>query len=260
MRHSCRHRGLTLIEVMVVVTLILILVGLLMPKMQNLQRTLKETICATDTRKLLEASLVYAMDNRGRMPDLTTRPNGNVDSSNIYWSWPYWRDYFEEAYGLQRIHWYSPSNPKWSLDRFYYWGWNGVDPKTSTHFVMGRYYMAASQTNTKEFYDKLVDRPADLKAPLFPRWMDDREGAYYKMVWMDLTRQWPGGATNNWVTPGDPDRWGANHLYAADYTDPNSLWPSGAHVGYLGGHVLWTPGADIKYRLSWKNNSVDIYW
>ena len=257
-RHAATA-ALTLLELLVVLAIISLLLALVAPALKNLDRHTKETICAPDTGSLVTASITYAADNDGNMPDLSVRPEtGSLLGSAPYWTWPGWRRTFESSYGVSHRHWYSLSNPRWGLDRFYYWGWNGSDPDTATYMVMGRFYFGSERKmNTDSVRTLLADASADPNVRLFPSRLYGE--SHYRMLWTDLNRQWPASGDDLWVTPGDPDRWGANHLYDGDSGDADyGNWPRGSHVGYVDGSVNWTPGAEIMYRLS--IGGAEMYW
>lgn len=253
--------ALTLLELLVVLAIISLLLAIFSPSLRYVDRHVKETVCATDTGTLVEAAIMYATDDSaGWMPDLSVNPDtGSLLGQGPYWTWPHWRRTFENSYGVSHRHWYSMSNPKWGLDRFYYWGWNGSDPDTATHMVMGRYFFGSERKMNSDYVrSRLIDVPDNPNMKLFPSRLYGE--SYYRMLWTDLNRQWPESATDDWwVTPGDPYRWGANHLYDGDKGDPNyGNWPRGSHVGYVDGSVGWTPGSEIIYRLSF--GGAEMYW
>ena len=250
-------RAFTLIELLVVIAIISLLAAILAPALDHLKTYTKEVICATDTRALVEATLMYGTDNRGWTPDLSLNPDtGAVLGAAPYWTWPQWRRHFEDRYDISHRQWYSLSNPKWGLDRFYYYGWNGSNPDTASHMVMGRFYFGSkTKMNSAAIRNALPGGPYDPGISLFPThiWRDST----FKMLWTDLNRQWPAGPMDYWVTPNDPDRWGANHLYYLG--DPAlGYWPEGSHVGNIDGSVTWTNGADIEYRIT--INGAEMYW
>ena len=258
-KRQAAPEAFTLIELLVVLAIISLLLAILSPSLSKLRRFADETICATDTSTLVEAAIAFATDNDGNMPDLSVHPDtGALLSSAPYWTWPGWRRKFEADYGVSHRHWYSLSNPKWGLDRFYYWGWNGSDPDTATYMVMGRFYFGSERKmNAPGVRSRLIDVPTDSNIKLFPSRLYGK--SYYRMLWTDLNRQWPESADDWWVTPGDPDRWGANHLYDGDSGDPDyGNWPRGSHVGYVDGSVNWMPGSEIMYRLS--VGGAEMYW
>ena len=246
----------TIIEFMAVIAIISVLLAILGPTLRRIRTITKETICAADTRTLVQATLLYATQYKGYMPDMSENPETGTLVGTPYWTWPPWRRFFESKYGISHRQWYSLSNPRWGLDRFYYWGWDGVDPDTATNMVMGRFYFGSERRmNTDAVYNAMIGLPAGATRPLFPSSVSKK--SYYKMLWTDLNRQWPATADTWWITPGDPDRSGANHLYGSGET-PLDNWPQGSHVGYIDGSVGWTKGSDILHRIT--IGSAEMYW
>ena len=240
-----------------VVAIISLLAALIVPSLKRVRLVTKEAICGSDTHTLVQATLLYATEFRGYMPDMSVEPQTQTLLSNpTYWTWPAWRRIFEGKYGISHRQWYSLSNPRWGLDRFYYWGWDGNDPETATHMVIGRFYFGSERRlNTDGVWNAMIDLPAEAKRPLFPSRVWTK--SYYKMLWTDLNRQWPASPQDWWITPGDPDRWGANHLYNTHDAELGN-WPQGSHVGYVDGSVGWIDGAEIKHRVTL--GGTECYW
>lgn len=246
--HVKRKKAFTLIELLVVIAIFAILLTILLPQIGKLRRRAMETACMVDLKYLNDATMVHAFDNSQIMPDLTRNgPGGPTLGAFSYWTWAYWKQWYTEVAGVPRNSFYSVSNPKWNRDDFWTWGGPGSG---SSYVVMGRIYFAAERYNTPSFLTSLKNQPPDVSLPLFPRNVGG--SSYYSMVWSDLNRQYPSGAGDNWVSPGDPNRWGANHLY----TQTN--WPEVSHVAHVDGSVTKTPGSEIKHRVTW--NGAEIYW
>jgi len=65
---SKKTRGFTLIEVLVVVTIIALLIAVLLPSLSNARQQTREVICRTHLRELYRGHALYAADNKGRFP------------------------------------------------------------------------------------------------------------------------------------------------------------------------------------------------
>jgi len=124
--------------------------------------------------------------------------------------------------------------------------------------VMGRFYFTTTLSNTNSFYNGMshawttVPAPDASNRPLFARRLTDN--AYWDIMWTDLNRQWPASAGTTWITPDDPNRYGANHMY--EHKDQTA--PAGSHVFHLDGHSSWTTGRELECRSV--HGGVEYYW
>jgi prepilin-type N-terminal cleavage/methylation domain-containing protein len=239
-----RRRGFTLIELLVVVAIIALLMSILLPALGKAKQAAREAICGTNVHHLVTALQLYGEGNRAWLPPLKSNPGGEGTHNICYWIGGYWRDHLRSNYGVERNMLYSPTNPAWNRDDFY---WMGSNKETSA-CVIGYFCWGGYPKLQHSIKNRMVD-PPDTKKPLFPLRLN--EDTYYDFLWTDLNRQWPDGPEDWWITPGDPDRWGANHLY-------DRAWPVGSHVGRISGGVLWTEGEDI--QLQFINNGTEFYW
>ncbi|MBN2212228.1 MAG: type II secretion system protein [Sedimentisphaerales bacterium] len=252
-----RHqKAFTLIELLVVVSIIALLVSILLPALNRARRQTKEMICGTNLHSLFNVVNIYATEHEDKFPELHESPvvEGRISDINErtspYWAQGDWRKYLADEYGLVREALYSPTNPKWNNDTFYF-GELAGDPDltkrheygTQPHMVLGYTYYGSQMYGAalQNFLDSFINPPvAELHKPVFPRKLSDK--ARFDFVWTDINRQRPyNSAVNNWITPGDESRrWGSNHLYEA------GGWPTGSHVANRDGSVTWTVGDDIE--------------
>ena len=63
-------QGFTLVELLVVISIIALLMGILMPALQKARELAKRLLCGNDYRQIVVASLSYATDNDGRLYSL----------------------------------------------------------------------------------------------------------------------------------------------------------------------------------------------
>jgi prepilin-type N-terminal cleavage/methylation domain-containing protein/prepilin-type processing-associated H-X9-DG protein len=66
-RHALRP-GLTLLEILVVITIIGILVGILLPAAHSMRAAARSTVCLGHQRQIALAGVLYANDHRGGLP------------------------------------------------------------------------------------------------------------------------------------------------------------------------------------------------
>jgi prepilin-type processing-associated H-X9-DG protein/prepilin-type N-terminal cleavage/methylation domain-containing protein len=74
--------GFTLVEILVVVSIITVLVALLLPAMQRITEMERTTLCMNNERTLTHAFNQYAADNGGLLPYADTASDGWVNSGN----------------------------------------------------------------------------------------------------------------------------------------------------------------------------------
>jgi prepilin-type N-terminal cleavage/methylation domain-containing protein/prepilin-type processing-associated H-X9-DG protein len=78
---STRSQGFTIVELLVVIAIILMLVALLMPTLQRVRETAKNTKCLNNLRQISMATFVYAADYNGLAPEseILTKAGASYD-------------------------------------------------------------------------------------------------------------------------------------------------------------------------------------
>jgi prepilin-type N-terminal cleavage/methylation domain-containing protein/prepilin-type processing-associated H-X9-DG protein len=83
-RHPARPRsfGFTLIELMIVITIITLLIAILMPIVSSARESSRQAVCMSNMRQIATAELAYALDHEGAFPPCFMN-NGNPGTSNF---------------------------------------------------------------------------------------------------------------------------------------------------------------------------------
>lgn len=87
--------GFTLVEILVVVSIISIFLALTIPAMKGLQRQAKSSKCISNLRNLGNGVFVYVAENDGSLPYMRDFSSGGA------WSGPYWTDLIEPFVGAE---------------------------------------------------------------------------------------------------------------------------------------------------------------
>lgn len=236
-----KTKAFSLVELLVVVAIISLLASILIPMLARAKLLMREAACATNIRGLTTASLVHANEHNRWLVNLGDEDARRHDGGDgrLYWIKTVWRDYYLDNFGLKREMFYSPTNDKWNRDDFWDWG----DGDT----VIG-YFAFQTRPDFEDSIRNRVSKNPGADRHLFPwRTTDSPE---FNLLWTDLNRQHPAGV-GTFITPGDPNRWGANHLYVEDDLI------QGSHVGRMDGSVEWIDGREIEFRANYDNAS---YW
>ena len=75
-----RKKGLTIVELLVVISIITLLLGILLPLLNQAREQARKIRCLGNQRALTQANLVYAMDNEDNLP--LTHEQMNVHRSS----------------------------------------------------------------------------------------------------------------------------------------------------------------------------------
>ncbi len=151
-RHGIKRRpGFTLVELLVVISIIALLISILLPALAKAKSAANAVVCSTHIRSLSQACMVYAQENRGFFPAMfnnqydlqgpnpsfaaiSKSPNGIWPNMIITTMYPY----------LSQAQVESPLNPGY---------WNQPFLTVEPNFIDPSVKAAMGGTNTYEYSD-----------------------------------------------------------------------------------------------------------
>ncbi len=77
--------GFTLVELLVVISIIAVLISLLLPALAQARATAQTTVCLSNMRQVVLAAMEYAQDNQGRGPSYVLTPAGARNNNTAFW-------------------------------------------------------------------------------------------------------------------------------------------------------------------------------
>ncbi len=229
------YHGFSLMEMLVVISLITLLIAMLMPSLSKSKESARRVKCMTQQRSMQQMCDSFSVDNAELLPDLhnLTGAWGDNTSSAPYWFSVKARDKMMASYGLVREICYCPSNQEgWNRNDF--WDWPGGKSSVWGYFYFGgtdNYYPNSGWTFSESVGGEVFANAISSKPQ-------------YRLLFADLNRQL---GSDGWYGPG---RRGMNHVDRAE--------PAGSNHIFLDGHGEWVPWQDMNLMMF--SGSLELYW
>ncbi|OHB59692.1 MAG: hypothetical protein A2Y12_11555 [Planctomycetes bacterium GWF2_42_9] len=80
----CAGRGFTLVELLVVISIIALLLSILMPSLQKARESGKTIVCRSNLKQVFMAAILYGEDNDGIIPPHFFASGGEADDHHIW--------------------------------------------------------------------------------------------------------------------------------------------------------------------------------
>jgi len=254
--HPRRHAtGFTLVELLVVIGIIAMLITILLPALNAAREKAKKVQCANNIRTFGQAVMMYANQNKGRVPM-------HRGGANWLWDMSYdTRDWFVEVAKIPREMFYCPSYTHETQGQWDFTGAPG--PGNVEYFMIPGYFWLGKRPG----YQAAAGGPfsantltnAPFRNPEEDRWIEKITDKTTKSTPSDLVLM------SDIVLSKRDDRFTTDQNFINVHggyfmghgtTHRSGMKPLGGNNLYLDGHVEWRPFDMMKNRMGasiWPN-------
>jgi prepilin-type N-terminal cleavage/methylation domain-containing protein/prepilin-type processing-associated H-X9-DG protein len=235
-----RHRGFTLVELLVVIGIIALLVSILLPALGKARKSATKIKCANNLRSVGQSLFTYAAANKGYMPCGTTPRTTNPPGINWLWDMPVTTMDLFVAEGPQRKMYYCPEFPDQDVDGL--WLFNGIRVLGYVYLI-DRGFMSAPPPNWSAPQPLRNGLAYQNKvAPLQPRnpnamGITDRTITLLPSSETELAAD-AAPSTNVNGVPFGGVQGGFSMLHQVSHMGRGGA-PEGVNVLFMDGHVIW---------------------
>ena len=238
--------GFTLVELLVVIGIIAILVSILLPSLNAARESAKRTQCANNLRTFGQQVMLYANQNRGKVPQ-------HHGGANWLWDISYdTRDWFVEVGRVPQEMFYCPS---YTHDQQGMWTFSG-GPGGRENFMIAGYYWLGKRPGYKGAGGKgftpntMTNMP--FRHPDEDKWVEKITDRTAKNAPADLVMM-----SDIVISRTDSRDWRDNNfitVFGGFYAGHGTTHrirdrPVGGNILFLDGHVVWRDFGHMKNRL-----------
>ena len=104
MNKSMKHNGMSLIELLVVVSISALLIGILLPSLSNARQQAMRSMCLSNLRQMVTAAQTYSINNDSFYPIAYESKQNNGTLKFQAWDFNTWKDWSQSEPVEQVLH------------------------------------------------------------------------------------------------------------------------------------------------------------
>jgi prepilin-type N-terminal cleavage/methylation domain-containing protein/prepilin-type processing-associated H-X9-DG protein len=209
-----RHRGFTLVELLVVIGIIALLISMLLPSLNKARNQAIRVNCQSNLRQLGQYWQMYASDHKGYFP------NTGISYGSLYFLLWSQRQVFVDKYHVNSGQFFFCPTAYYDYDR--YWTYMLHSPPEDVMIAGYFFWNAQGKAAPGDIYSSVTEQwNASMGYNLPPLEKNsDKRSAEIPLAF-------------DWVLQYGPNDWTASSHKEGSYK------PAGGNVLYGDGHVIW---------------------